>query len=123
MSNIERKIGAGNLTDENLIDEDFEAELGGPIVAPVEPVEDENSKKMKELYQIIDHFGIVTVCGSDAAGRPIIIISACNLPNKNEIDKHKSFFQSHDHFFDVLLEYAEIMIGFLLMILFIFKDI
>jgi hypothetical protein len=127
MSNIERKIGNGNLTDENLIDEDFEAELGGPTVTTVEPVEDEKSKRMKELYQIIDQFGIVTVCGSDAAGRPVIIISACNLPNKNEIEKHKNFFKNQEQFFDVLLEYVDDHDSFylllLLRLLFLHEDI
>ena len=102
-SNVERKIGKGNLTDENLYEEDFEAELGSTI-ATVEHAEDERTKKLKELYQKIDEYGIVCICGSDQAGRPIIIVSACNLPNKAEIEKQKEFFQNQEHFFDILLE-------------------
>ena len=103
MLNTERKIGNGNLTPENLIDEDFEAEIGQPAVN-VESVEDEKDKVRKELHSKIDQYGIVTVCGSDHAGRPIIIISACNLPSKNDIEKQSGFFQNQQHFFDALLE-------------------
>jgi hypothetical protein len=103
MIHVERKIGNGNLTPENLIDEDFEAELG-PNMSHVESVEDERVKIKKEMYQKIDHCGIVSVSGSDKSGRMVIILAACNLPNKFEIEKLSTHFQNQQHFFEVLLE-------------------
>lgn len=102
----DRKIGNGNLTPENFIEEDFEAEIG-PQLNQIESVEDEKVNKLNELHKKIDQYGVVTVSGSDHAGRPVIILSACNIPNKIEIERQSNYFQNQQHFFDVLLEYVD----------------
>lgn len=99
------KIGTGQLTSDNLIDEDFEAELAScPSVNPnlTEFVSEKDSKTM-ELRNQIDRYGIVNVCASDSNGRPIIVVSACNLP-ENEAILKEGVFKSQLHFFDCLLE-------------------
>ena len=66
---------------------------------------DLNEKRKTELKERIDRYNIVNVCGSDLSGRPVIILSACNLPDADVIDKEKDYFKSHQHFYDLLLEY------------------
>ena len=85
-----------------MIDEDFEAELGHPQLHEELPTEVES--KQNKLKERIDCYSIVNVCGTDKMGRPIIVVSACKLPDIDEILKEKEFFQSHQHFFEVLLE-------------------
>ena len=87
-----------------MIDEDFEAELGTGGQVALESEKNELEIKADSLRERIDRFNIVNVCGTDLAGRPIIILAACNLPDEDIIVKEKEFFQSHQHFFDLLLE-------------------
>lgn len=100
------KIGAGQLTSDNLIDEDYEAELGiqSSLSNNLLELNIEADTKRNELKEQIDKYGIVNVCGSDFTGRPIIVLSACKLPENDEIAKEQHF-KSHQHFFDCLLEY------------------
>ncbi|CAF0917889.1 unnamed protein product [Brachionus calyciflorus] len=100
----ESKIGNGQLTSDNLIDEDFEAELGHQSTLSPSLIDCETEKKSNDLKERIDRYGIVNICGSDLTGRPIIVISAYNLPDAEDIAKEKEYFNSHQHFFDVLLE-------------------
>ncbi len=98
------KLGTGQFTEDNLIDEDFEAELGtGQVTLVAE--KNESERQEESLRERIDRFNIVNVCGTDLAGRPIIIINACNLPDVEVISKEKEYFRNHQQFFDVLLEY------------------
>jgi hypothetical protein len=54
------KIGNGQLTSESLIEDDFEAELGGNQVDYQECiVESENDKKKNAIRERIDRYGIV----------------------------------------------------------------
>jgi hypothetical protein len=93
------------LTSDNLIDEDFEAELGTNSNLQTMNLGDvEVEKQRNDLKERIDRYGIVNVCGSDLSGRPIIILSACKLPDNEDILKDKEVFKSHQHFFDTLLE-------------------
>lgn len=85
-----------------MIDEDFETELGHPQLHEELPTEVES--KQNKLKERIDCYAIVNVCGTDKMGRPIIVVSACKLPDIDEILKEKEFFQNHQHFFEVLLE-------------------
>jgi len=98
----------GQLIAESLLDEDYEAELGAVNALndmPSNSIQTEQEKQYNELKERIDRFGIVNVCGMDSAGRPIIILSACKLPETEEILKEKEFFSNHQHFYDLLLEY------------------
>jgi hypothetical protein len=103
------KIGAGQLTSDNLIDEDFEAELGGANSFLqsnlTDTTEQETDKATAELKEHIARYDIVNVCGSDLTGRHIIVLSACNLPDNETLQKD-TMFKSHQHFFDTLLEYV-----------------
>ena len=92
------------MTSDNLIDEDFEAELGNHATLTQSFIDSETEKKSNDLKERIDRYGIVNVCGSDLSGRPIITISAVNLPDADQIMHEKEFFNSHQHFYDVLLE-------------------
>ncbi|RNA02234.1 rho GTPase-activating 8 [Brachionus plicatilis] len=100
----ESKIGNSHLTSDNLIDEDYEAELGAHVSFSPSLIDAESEKKVNDLKERIDRYGIVNVCGTDLSGRPIIVLSAVNLPNADQISQEKEFFHSHQHFFDVLLE-------------------
>ena len=101
----DQKLGNGQFTPESLIDEDFEAELGTQAALPPIVMETETDARMTALRERIDRFGIVKVCGSDPMGRHVIVISACKLPLNTEIlEKEKEYFNSHQHFFEVLLE-------------------
>jgi hypothetical protein len=63
---------------------------------------EQNTKR--QLYKDkIDEYGIVNICASDTCERPVILFSACNLPEANAI-LESDIFDSHQHFFDVLLE-------------------
>lgn len=96
-------MGAGQLAD-HLIDEDFEAELGVNGNLQSNLIESELEKRDQETKERIDRYGIVNVCGSDLSGRPIIVLSACKLPDNEQILKEKDTFKSHQHFYDILLE-------------------
>lgn len=99
------KIGNSQFTADNLIDEDFEAELGATAnILPTNLIDSDVEKRKNSLRERIDRFGIVKVCGSDANGRPVIILAASRLPNSDEILKENEFFSSHQQFFDLLLE-------------------
>lgn len=87
-----------------MLDEDFEAELGGQVNYQEELLHSEVETKQNKLKERIDRYAIVNVCGQDKMGRPIIVVSACKLPDINEILKEKEFFKSHQHFFETLLE-------------------
>ena len=87
-----------------MLDEDFEAELGAQVNYQEELLHSEVETKQNKLKERIDRYAIVNVCGQDKMGRPIIVISACKLPDIDEIMKEKEFFQSHQHFFETLLE-------------------
>ena len=71
-----------------MIDEDFEAELG-PQVDIYQEVEEDKHKKLKER---IHRYSIVNVCGQDLMGRPIIVISACMLPDIDEVNIRHFFY-------------------------------
>lgn len=94
---------AGQFSTE-MLDEDFEAELGAQVNYQEELLHSEVETKQNKLKERIDRYAIVNVCGQDKMGRPIIVISACKLPDIDEIMKEKEFFQSHQHFFETLLE-------------------
>lgn len=99
------KIGNGQFTSESLIEEDYEAELGAAQVNYQESImESDSEKKINAIKERIDRYGIVNVCGSDKMGRPIILISACKLPDSSEIQHENEFFLNQQHFFDTLLE-------------------
>lgn len=87
-----------------MIDEDFETELGHQQLQFQEELPTEVESKQNKLKERIDCYAIVNVCGTDKMGRPIIVVSACKLPDIDEILKEKEFFQNHQHFFEVLLE-------------------
>lgn len=93
------------MTSDNLIDEDFEAELGTQSNLPQSLIDLDLEKKKNDLRDRIDRYGIVNVCGSDLSGRPIIVLSAAKLPDAEDLVHEKEFFNNHQHFFDVLLEY------------------
>jgi hypothetical protein len=99
----EARLGTGQFTEDNLIDEDFEAELGAGQVTLM-PEKNESEKQAESLRERLDRYNIVNVCGTDIAGRPIIILAACNLPDEVAISKEKEYFRNHQHFFDLLLE-------------------
>ncbi len=84
-----------------MIDEDFEAELGAQVNSYQEVEEDNKHNKLKER---IHRYSIVNICGHDKMGRPIIVFSACKLPDIDEILLEKEFFSNHQHFFEILLE-------------------
>jgi len=84
-----------------MIDEDFEAELGAQVNNFQEVEEDSKLNKLKER---IHRYSIVNICGHDKMGRPIIVVSACKLPDIDEILLEKEFFLSHQQFFETLLE-------------------
>ena len=67
--------------------------------------EQETDKATAELKEHIARYDIVNVCGSDLTGRHIIVLSACNLPDNETLQKD-ILFKSHQHFFDTLLEYV-----------------
>ena len=67
-------------------------------------IDAENEKKVNDLKERIDRYGIVNICGTDLSGRSIIVISAVNLPNADQINQEKEFFHNHQHFYDILLE-------------------
>jgi len=67
-------------------------------------METDTEKKINAIKERIDRYGIVNVCGSDKMGRPIILVSACKLPDSSEILHEKEFFLNQQHFFDTLLE-------------------
>jgi hypothetical protein len=101
------KLGTGQFTVDNYIDEDFEAELGAQATVRSSDVETEKEKSHNELKEHIDSYGIVRVSGSDLAGRPVIILSASKLPDGDAVLRQTKFFQSHQHFFDLLLEFLQ----------------
>lgn len=104
------EVDQNNLEDVNthfnteMIDEDFEAELGAPVNYQEELITSEIEIKKNKLKERIDRYSIVNVCGTDKTGRPIIVMSACKLPLVDEILKEKEFFKSQQHFFETLLE-------------------
>lgn len=78
--------------------------MGAQSNVPSNMMESEVDKKRNDLKERIDRYGIVNVCGSDLSGRHIIVISAVKLPEADDLVNEKEFFNSHQHFFDVLLE-------------------
>ncbi len=100
------KLGNSQFTADNLIDEDFEAELGATAnMLPTNlEIESDVDKKKNSLRERIDRLGIVKVCGSDAHGRAIIVLAAGRLPNAEDIIKEREYFTSHQQFFELLLE-------------------
>lgn len=101
------KLGTGQFTVDNYIDEDFEAELGAQANVRSSDVETEREKSQNELKELIDSYGIVRVSGSDLSGRPLIILSASKLPDASAVLRETKYFQSHQHFFDLLLEFLQ----------------
>jgi hypothetical protein len=102
----EAKLGNGQFTSDSLIDEDFEAELGAQVNYQENLIDSQIESKKNELKEHIDRYSVVNVCGSDKMGRPIIIFSACKLPDIDELDNQKEIFSNQQHFFDSLLEYC-----------------
>jgi len=100
----DNKFGNGQFTSDNLIDEDFEAELGAQVNFQENLLDSEIENKKTKLKERIDRYSIVNVCGTDKMGRPIIVVSASKLPDVDEILKEKEFFKNHQHFFETLLE-------------------
>ena len=98
------KFGNGQFTSDNLIDEDYEAELCVNHNFPTSEVESDLEKRNNQLKERIDRYGIVNVCGTDKMGRSIIVISACKLPEAKVVAKDKEYFQNQQHFFEVLQE-------------------
>lgn len=99
----EAKFGTSQFTSDNLIDEDFEAEIG-PAQVNLDTEKNDSELQAQSIRERIDRFNVVNVCGTDTAGRPIIVLAACNLPDEETIMKEKEFFKSHQQFFDLLLE-------------------
>lgn len=66
---------------------------------------DIEEKNKTELKERIDSFGIVSVSGSDLSGRPIIILAASKLPDADVILNESKYFKSHQHFFELLLDF------------------
>lgn len=72
------------------IEDNFEAEL---LNAPNQPygslsypyVEEED----EEDFSDVSMYGIVEVMGDDTAGRRVIVVSACKLPNNKELDHQR----------------------------------
>ncbi|ESO12743.1 hypothetical protein HELRODRAFT_105496 [Helobdella robusta] len=85
----------GAMTPEGLIDEDFEAELGSPNE------EDENDPELQ--FRDIAKFGIIQLAGDDAFGRKVIVVSACRLPPREELD-HQKFMKYLKHLLDQYVE-------------------
>lgn len=73
------------------IEDNFEAEL---LNAPNRAfdslsypyVEDEEDE---EDFSDVSMYGIVEVLGDDTAGRRVIVVSACRLPNNKELDHQR----------------------------------
>ena len=64
-------------TGDNYIErDDFERELGAVDA-------------LSEDFTDISSLDIVDVVGDDRAGRPVIVVYACRLPNKNTFDHDK----------------------------------
>lgn len=63
-----------------MIDEDFEQELGSP-----DHIENEEDGEYKDISK----YGIVQLAGDDNFGRKIVVISACKLPPRSELDHAK----------------------------------
>lgn len=76
-------------------------------------LDNELENKKTKLKERIDRYSIVNVCGTDKMGRPIIVVSACKLPDVDEILQEKEFFKNHQHFFETLLEYVFLKIKML----------
>lgn len=95
--------GNGQFASE-MIEEDFEAELGAQIVNQEDIATSEIENKKNKLKEQIDRYAIINVCGTDKMGRPIIVVSACKLPDIHEISQEIEFFQNQQHFFETLLE-------------------
>ena len=87
-----------------MIDEDFEAELGAQANFQENVVDSLIENKQNKLRERIHRYAIVNVCGQDKMGRPIIVGSACKLPDIDEVLLEKEFFRNHQHFFETLLE-------------------
>jgi hypothetical protein len=93
-------------------DEDYETVLGsvhdGLDALHTSPDNDcaVNTNVEDEIKKKIKTYGIVNVSGSDNHGRPVIILAACMIPTKQEIDKQKKYFKSQQDFFDNLFRYG-----------------
>ena len=99
------KLGTGQFTAENYIEEDFDAELGAHATIQSVLNDSDVDQSKNELKQKIDSYGIVNVSGSDLSGRPIIILAASKLPDAEAVLKESKYFNSHQHFFDLLLDF------------------
>jgi hypothetical protein len=101
-----RKPEVPSLESGNFNDEDYEAALGNVNNSEDTSIGDDPTKKAEdETIRKIKSYGIVNVSGSDLSGRPVIILAACNIPGKQEIEREKKFFKSQQDFFDLLFKY------------------
>lgn len=88
-------LGAGldyleSPVSDGTIEENFEAELinapTGAYNSLFYPILDEDDDEEEEKFSDVSKYGIVEVMGDDTAGRRVIIVSACKLPNKEELN-------------------------------------
>lgn len=86
---------AGAITPDGLIDEDFEEELGSPNL------EDENDPELQ--FRDIAKYGIIQLAGDDTYGRKVVVVSACRLPPREELD-HQKFLRYLKHLLDQYVE-------------------
>ncbi|PAA53546.1 hypothetical protein BOX15_Mlig005901g2 [Macrostomum lignano] len=79
----DENLGAGRITPEGYIDEDFEDTLGSPAT-------EVNTQDLVDTeFKEISRLGIIQVVGDDRLGRKVIIFSACRLPPAENLDHQR----------------------------------
>lgn len=92
----EEKSGDGGFdylespVSDGTIEENFEEELvNAPISGPYSIINSGNEYDEDEDFSDVSQYGIVEVVGDDPYGRKIITVTACKLPNNNQLDHQR----------------------------------
>ncbi|KAK7604372.1 hypothetical protein V9T40_005558 [Parthenolecanium corni] len=92
----EEKSGDGGFdylespVSDGTIEENFEEELvNAPISGPYSIINSANEYDEDEDFSDVSQYGIVEVVGDDTYGRKIITVTACKLPNNNQLDHQR----------------------------------
>lgn len=91
----EQKSGDGfdyleSPVSDGTIEENFEEELvNAPISGPYSIINSANDCEEDEDFSDVSQYGIVEVVGDDTYGRKIITVTACKLPNNNQLDHQR----------------------------------
>lgn len=102
----EEKSGDGGFdylespVSDGTIEENFEEELvNAPISGPYSIINSANEYDEDEDFSDVSQYGIVEVVGDDTYGRKIITVTACKLPNNNQLDHQRLLRYYHTHIF------------------------